>query len=83
MPPNEDKLLKQVIDHEAKLGFAHLALCQLKEDLSKGDSMDEECMHLIKLFYEARFDLSSAITKLAMLKAEFGIVGNRWYNVNT
>lgn len=83
LPPSEADLLKQVLDHQAKLELADLALRYFREDIASYDSMTPKFMECIKYFYEARFRLSKDIMKLVMLKAEFGIVGKNWYNKDT
>jgi hypothetical protein len=78
-----NSVLLDVKEAEFELESLNNGLIGLNERIEQYDSDDPEKLQSLKLLATTRLKYARDHTRVALMKAKYGIVGNSWYNDGT
>lgn len=77
---SSDPVLLDIEEAEQELQSFADALDQLSVDIDQYETRDPRRLKSLKLLTNEQMKYARDATRVAMIKAQFGIVGHSWYN---
>lgn len=74
------EVFSQVKDAEEQLDLACQSLHAMEEDLDRYHGRETGRMDAMRLVMSTKLALAKDLCSVAMIKAQYGIIGNLWYN---
>ncbi len=76
-------ILRALVMRSESLDFIKQALDEYASEVSRLKNEDTKLASKLKILVESRFKLSGDITELAIFKARFGVVNNKYIDEDT